>query len=76
MGNARGYDALSAETLARFDGAHVGALVSDALREALAVCVSGLIREGEDADLPDIGVIAPRLDELVRAEDRPDGAAG
>lgn len=65
VGNGRGYDQLSAGTLARFEGTHVGALGRSDLHEALAVCVSALIREGEDADIPDIGVIAERLDELL-----------
>jgi hypothetical protein len=43
---ARGYDDLSADTLARFDDAHVGAVEPDALRRALAASVRALMREG------------------------------
>jgi hypothetical protein len=63
-GNARGYDQLSAETLERCDGTHVGTLDPDALRGALSACVSVLIREGEEADVGDIRVIVERLGEL------------
>src|SRR5213595_1622089 len=41
---ARGYDDLSAETLARFEGAHVSALESGALHAALAASVRALMR--------------------------------
>ena len=44
---ARGYDDLSAETLARFEDTHVGALEPEALRAALAAAVVALLREGE-----------------------------
>ena len=43
---ARGYDDLSAETLARSEGAHVGSLEPEALRAALAASVVALTREG------------------------------
>jgi hypothetical protein len=42
---ARGYDDLSAETLARFEDAHVGAVEPGALRAALAASVLALVRE-------------------------------
>ena len=58
---ARGYDDLSAETLARFEDAHVGALEPDALRPALAAAVRELVREGFDARLPHADVVAQRL---------------
>jgi hypothetical protein len=61
---ARGYDDLSAETLARFEGAHVGALEPGALRAALAASVVALMREGEDARLPHADTVAERLAEL------------
>src|SRR5204863_7764583 len=48
---ARGYDDLSADTLARFDGAHVGAVEPDALRRALAAGVRALIGAGAEARL-------------------------
>ncbi len=61
---ARGYDELPAETLARFGDAHVSVLEPEALWTALASCISALIREGEVAHLPHARVIAARLDEL------------
>ena len=61
---ARGYDDLSAEALARFEDAHVGALEPGALRAALAASVHALMREGEDARLPHAEVVAERLAQL------------
>jgi hypothetical protein len=61
---ARGYDDLSAETLARFDAAHVAAVEPDALRRALAASVLALMREGTEARLPHADVVAQRLVEL------------
>ena len=61
---ARGYDDLSAETLARFGRAHVGALEPGPLRAALAACVLALIREGAEAHLPHADVVAQGLIEL------------
>ncbi len=61
---ARGYDELPAETLARFGDVHVSVLEPEALWTALASCISALIREGEVAHLPHARVIAARLDEL------------
>jgi hypothetical protein len=58
---ARGYDDLSAETLARFEDVHVGALEPDALQIALAASVRELVREGFDARLPHADVVAQRL---------------
>ncbi len=61
---ARGYDDLSAETLARFENAHVGAFEPGALRAALAGSVLALMREGVEARLPHAHVVAERLAEL------------
>jgi hypothetical protein len=61
---ARGYDDLSADTLARFDDAHVGAVDSDALRRALTASVLALMREGAEARLPHAQTVAERLAEL------------
>jgi hypothetical protein len=61
---ARGYDDLPAETLARFADTHVAAVEAEALRAALAASVSALVREGEDADLVGVKVVAERLAEL------------
>ena len=61
---ARGYDDLSAETLARFEDAHVGAIEPGALRAALAASVRALLRGGAEARLPHAHVVATRLAEL------------
>ena len=61
---ARGYDDLSAETLARFEAAHVGALEPGALRVALAASVLALMRAGAEARLPHADTVAQRLAEL------------
>jgi hypothetical protein len=61
---ARGYDDLSAETRARFQDAHVGALEPGALRAALAASVLALMHEGAKAGLPHAHVVADRLTEL------------
>jgi hypothetical protein len=61
---ARGYDELPPETLAGFDGTHVGSVEPDALRRALAASVLALLDEGAEADVPDVGVVAERLAEL------------
>jgi hypothetical protein len=61
---ARGYDDLSADILARFDDAHVGGVEPDALRRALAAAVRALMREGEEAPLSHAAIVAQRLAEL------------
>jgi hypothetical protein len=61
---ARGYDDLSAETLARFEHAHVGAVEPGALRASLAAAVVALMREGAEARLPHADAVAQRLAEL------------
>jgi hypothetical protein len=61
---ARGYDDLSAETLARYEDAHVGAVEPGLLRAALAASVLALMREGAEARLPHAHVVAERLAEL------------
>jgi len=62
---ARGYDDLPAEILARFDDAHVGALEPGVLRAALAASVLVLMREGAEARLPHAPIVAERLAELA-----------
>jgi hypothetical protein len=62
---ARGYDDLSAETLARFEDALIGALEPEALRAALAASVLALMHEGAEARLAHAQVVAQRLAELV-----------
>jgi hypothetical protein len=64
VSQARGYDDLSAETLARFEGSRVGVLEPGVLREALAVSVLALMHEGVEAGLPHAGIVADRLAEL------------
>jgi hypothetical protein len=61
---ARSDDDLSAETLARFEGTHVGALEPRALRAALGACVLALVHEGAKAPIPHAGVVAERLAEI------------
>jgi len=61
---ARGYDDLSAETLARFDAVHIGAVEPGALRVALAASVLALMREGVEARLPHADTVDQRLAEL------------
>jgi hypothetical protein len=64
VGQARSYDDLSAETLARFEACHVGAVEPGALRRALAASVLTLMREGEEAHLSHAEIVAERLAEL------------
>jgi hypothetical protein len=61
---ARGYDELSAETLARFEAAHVGMVEPGALRAALAASVLALMRAGAEARLPHADTVAQRLAEF------------
>jgi hypothetical protein len=61
---ARGYDDLSEETLARFEAAHVGTVERGALRAALAASVLALMGEGAEARLAHADTVARRLAEL------------
>jgi hypothetical protein len=61
---ARGYDDLPAETLARFAATHVGAVEPEALRAALAASVSALLDEAAAAGVGTVDVIAERIAEL------------
>jgi hypothetical protein len=61
---ARGYDDLSAETLGRFEHAHVSAIEPGPLRAALAASVLALMCEGMEACLPHADVVAQRLADL------------
>ncbi len=63
-GQARGYDDLPADVLARFDGTHVVAVEPTALRTALAASVRALMDAGADAGLPHAGTVSERLGEL------------
>ncbi len=62
---ARRYDDLPAETLARFEHAHVAALEPTALRAALAASTRELLREGAEAEIDAADVVAARLAELL-----------
>jgi hypothetical protein len=61
---ARGYDDLSAETLAPYEETHVGSLEAAALRAALAASVMALTCEGAEGGLPNAQIVADRLAEL------------
>ena len=61
---ARGYDDLSAETIARFADTHVVSLEPEALRPALAASARALMHEGAQARLPHAETVAQRLAEL------------
>jgi len=61
---ARGYDDLPGEILARFEGTHVAKLEPAALRRALAASVQALMSEGIEADPQIANVVAERLAEL------------
>jgi hypothetical protein len=61
---ARGYDDLPAEILARLDGTHVGSLDPERLRSALSEAVRALLTEGSEAAVPSAEAAAKRLGEL------------
>ena len=61
---ARGFDDLSAATLARFEDARARGIEPSALRAALAASVLALMEEGADARLPHAEAVAQRLAEL------------
>jgi hypothetical protein len=66
---ARGYDDLPPETLARFADTFVESGEPDALRRALAGSAHALLDEGAEAGLPHAEVVADRLAELASGED-------
>ena len=61
---ARGYDDLPAETLARHDATHVASLEPEELRRALAASVRALMATGEEARLVHARTVDQRLAEL------------
>jgi hypothetical protein len=61
---ARGYDDLPADTLASFDGTHVGSLQPERLRSALTAAMRALLHEGKEAKAPTTDAVAQRLVEL------------
>jgi hypothetical protein len=62
---ARGYDDLPPEVLARFEHTHVASNEPEALRRALGASVAALLDEGAHADLPNADAVADRLAELT-----------
>jgi hypothetical protein len=58
---ARGYDDLPADILARFDGTHVGSLEAERLRSALSAAMRALLQEAKEADVPSVDAVAQRL---------------
>jgi hypothetical protein len=61
---ARGYDDLPAEILARFADTHTGATAPGALRATLAAAARALMHEGAEARLPHAETVAERLTDL------------
>jgi hypothetical protein len=61
---ARGYDDLPADTLAGFDGTHVGSLEPDLLRSSLSIATRALLHEGKEANVPGADTVGKRLAEL------------
>ena len=61
---ARGFDDLPVEALARLEDSHVGALEPGLLRRALAVSALALMHEAAAARLPHAATVAERLAEL------------
>jgi hypothetical protein len=64
---ARGYDDLSDESIARFAETHIAAPEPATLRQALAASTAALLREGTEAELPHAEIVAERLAELSGA---------
>jgi hypothetical protein len=64
---ARGYDDLPPETLARFGATHIGSVEQGALRRALAASVRALLDEARQARLPAAEVVAMRLSDFQDA---------
>ena len=61
---ARGYDDLSADALAGFDGTHVGSLEPERLRSALSAAMRALLQEGREANVCGVDAVAQRLADL------------
>jgi hypothetical protein len=58
---ARGFDDLPADTLAGFDGTHVGSLESEQLRSALSAAVQALLQEAREAGVPSVDAVVQRM---------------
>ena len=65
---ARAYDDLPPEILARFDGTSVASHRPEALRHALAASVTALVDTAAEAGLPQADVVADRLCEIATME--------
>jgi len=61
---ARGYDDLPADTLASFNGTHVGSLEPEALRSALSAAIRAVLHEGREANVPSAEAVAERIAQL------------
>jgi hypothetical protein len=66
---ARGYDDLSAETLARFTDTHIATVEAGPLQAALTASVVALLHEGAEARLPHADAVEHRLAELSGSVD-------
>jgi hypothetical protein len=62
---ARGYDDLPPDVLARFEDTRVASVEARRLREALSAATRELLREGKEAKVPVAGEVAKRLAELL-----------
>ncbi|HET9782937.1 MAG TPA: nucleotidyltransferase domain-containing protein [Candidatus Dormibacteraeota bacterium] len=62
---ARGYDDLPADVLARLAHTHIGSLEPDVLRAALAAATRSLLAEGKEANVPSAKTSAKRLAALI-----------
>jgi hypothetical protein len=62
---ARGYDELPADVVARFDGTHVGVLEPEHLHNALSTALRALLHEGREAHVPTTDTVAERLADRV-----------
>ena len=61
---ARGYDDLSAPTIARFEATHVRSLEPRDLRAALAASLNALLHEGQESGLASVEEVQRRITEL------------
>jgi hypothetical protein len=61
---ARGYDDLPADILARLAGTHLGSLEPERLGSALSAALRALLHEGKAANVASVDAVAQRLAEL------------
>jgi hypothetical protein len=62
---ARGYDELPADVLARFDSTHIASLDPARLQTALSAATRALLQQGREAGVPSADASAQRLAELL-----------